>query len=89
MATTRSTTQRDRDRAAIRRTRAACGICGDPIDYRLPHTDPMSFVVDHVVALVNGGADVLANKQAAHRRCNRAKSDKHHADIVRRSGSLD
>jgi 5-methylcytosine-specific restriction endonuclease McrA len=36
----------------------------------------MSFEVDHIVALDNGGPDTLANKQAAHRRCNRAKWNK-------------
>lgn len=72
----RSTTTRDRDRAAIRRTKPPCGICETEIDYSLPHTDPMSFVVDHVIPLNKGGADELANKQAAHRVCNRLKWDK-------------
>ena len=35
----------------------------------------MAYVVDHVVPLARGGADELDNKQAAHRSCNRAKSD--------------
>jgi 5-methylcytosine-specific restriction endonuclease McrA len=74
--TARSTTTRDRDRAAIRRTKPPCGICEGEIDYSLPHTDPMSYVVDHVIPLAKGGLDELANKQAAHRSCNRAKSDK-------------
>jgi 5-methylcytosine-specific restriction endonuclease McrA len=72
----RNTTQRDRDRAAIRRTKAPCGICSIDIDYTLPHTDPMSFVVDHIIPFSKGGVDDLSNKQAAHRVCNRAKSDK-------------
>ncbi|MEU7843936.1 HNH endonuclease signature motif containing protein [Micromonospora sp. NPDC049114] len=85
----RNTAIRDRHRAAIARGRPPCGICGQPIDYRLPYMDPAEFVVDHIVPLKRGGADTLANKQAAHRRCNRAKSD--NADggpILRRSGSL-
>jgi 5-methylcytosine-specific restriction endonuclease McrA len=66
--TQRNTSQRDRDRARIKATRADCHICGQPVDYSLPHTDPMSFVVDHVVPLAKGGIDALSNKMAAHRR---------------------
>lgn len=61
-------------------TRANCNGC-------VPH--PLSFVVDHIVPLRHGGKDTLANKQAAHRSCNRAKGDR--ADggpVLRRSGSL-
>lgn len=68
MSTGRNTATRDKHRAAIRRTKPPCGICEQDIDYDLPHTDPMSFVVDHVVPLAKGGLDELANKQAAHRR---------------------
>lgn len=71
----RNTTTRDRDRNTIRRTRPPCGICGLPIDYRLPHLDPGEYVVDHVIPINKGGTDTLGNKQAAHRSCNRAKSD--------------
>lgn len=63
----RSTTQRDRDRNTIRRTKPPCGICGGEIDYSLPYLDPGEFVVDHIVPLNKGGADALPNKQAAHR----------------------
>lgn len=86
--TQRSSAQRDRDRARIRRGRPACSICGEPIDYTLPYLDPGEFVVDHVVPLARGGRDDLSNKAPAHRACNRAKSDKDFAPIVRRSGSL-
>lgn len=71
--TARSTTIRDRDRAAIRRTKPPCGICGGEIDYTIKSPDPESFEVDHIVPMARGGADVLANKQASHRRCNRTK----------------
>ena len=89
MSSGRNTTQRDRDRATIRRTQAGCYICGQPIDYSLPYLDPGEFTVDHVIPLAKGGADDLTNKAAAHRACNRAKGTRHHAPIVRRSGSLD
>ena len=85
----RSTTQRDKDRATIRKSGAACYICGDPIDYQLPYMDPGEFVVDHVVPLSRGGADDLSNKRAAHRSCNRAKADRDHAPILRRSPTLE
>lgn len=71
----RNTTVRDRDRKTIARTKPPCGICGQDIDYTLPHLDPKSYVVDHVTPLNKGGTDTLDNKQAAHRDCNRTKSD--------------
>ena len=74
--TRRSTTTRDRHRAALRRGKPPCGICHEDIDYTLPHLDPMGYVVDHVIPLARGGADTLENKQPAHRTCNEAKADK-------------
>ena len=85
----RNTAQRDRDRAAIRRTGAPCALCGNPIDYDLAWPDPWCFVADHIVPLNRGGADVLANKQSSHRTCNRSKSDRlDGGPVLRRSGSL-
>ena len=85
----RSTTIRDRHRAIIRRGEPACHICGGAIDFTLPHTEPRSFVVDHVIPLARGGEDKISNKAAAHRQCNRAKGDKPTARlIVKRSGSV-
>jgi 5-methylcytosine-specific restriction endonuclease McrA len=76
MTTSRSTTIRDKHRRTIARNKPDCGICGRAIDYTLPHLDPASFVVDHIIPLGRGGEDTLANKQAAHRNCNRTKSDR-------------
>ena len=84
----RNTAQRDRDRAAIKRTGAGCHICGEPIDYTLPYLHPREYVVDHVVPLSKGGADDLSNKKAAHRDCNSKKRAREYAPIVRRSRSL-
>lgn len=84
----RDTTIRDRHRAAIARNQPPCALCGQPIDYRLPHTDPGSFVVDHIIPLNRGGTDTLANKQPAHRSCNREKSDRLENPIIRTSGTL-
>lgn len=85
----RSTTRRNAHRRAIAKSGAACHICGQSIDYTLPHDDPMSFVVDHLVPLSKGGTDELSNKAAAHRRCNSTKAARDFAPIVRRSGALD
>lgn len=85
----RNTAQRDRDRARIKATGAACHICGEAIDYTLPWLDPRSFVVDHVIPLHKGGADTIVNKAATHRDCNSKKRARLVAPIVRRSGSLD
>ena len=76
---TRNTTTRDRNRRAIARGKPPCGICEQPIDYTLPHLDPMAFTIDHVIPLALGGPDDLGNLQAAHRKCNRDKwhKDKH------------
>src|SRR5690606_10654019 len=87
--TWRSTTVRDRHRRIIAQSKPPCGICGGAIDYNLPYFHPESFVVDHMIPLKAGGKDTLDNKQAAHRACNRAKSDKiDGGPILRRSGSL-
>ena len=72
----RNTTLRDAHRRTIARSKPPCGICGDEIDYRLRYPHLESFVVDHIHPRSKGGSDDLENKQAAHSRCNRAKSDK-------------
>ena len=71
----RNTTTRDRHRAIIAKGQPPCGICGLAIDYTLPHLNPGAYVVDHIIPVAKGGPDTLENKQAAHRACNRAKSD--------------
>lgn len=71
----RNTTIRDRHRHAIAKDQPPCGICGGDIDYTLPHTDLKSFVVDHIVPFKVSQDDTLGNKQAAHRDCNRDKSN--------------
>lgn len=80
--TARNTTTRDRHRAAIRRTKPPCAICGEHIDYTLKWPDPLCFVVDHIIPLdaalnddERAALDTLENKQAAHHSCNRGKSN--------------
>jgi len=69
----RNTTLRDKHRKTIAQGQPPCALCGKPIDYALTHLDPMAYVVDHIVPLAHGGHDTLANKQPAHRGCNRDK----------------
>lgn len=76
-------------RATIKRSKPACHICGQPIDYDLPYSDPKSFVVDHVIPLAKGGADNIGNAAAAHRDCNSTKRARLIAPIIRRSNSLE
>ena len=88
MSTGRSSAQRNKDRATIRKTLANCHICGHAIDYTLQWPDKMCFVVDHVVPLTKGGADNIENKRAAHATCNSKKRARLVAPIIRRSGAL-
>lgn len=71
----RNTTRRDRHRRQIARSRPPCHLCGQPIDYNADWLDPLSFTIDHIIPLTKGGADVLDNLAAAHRKCNRDKSN--------------
>ena len=87
--TPRNTAIRNRHRAIFARGDPPCALCGKPILYGLRYPDPECYVVDHIVPLNRGGLDVLANKQAAHNRCNRAKSDRiDGGPVMKRSGSL-
>lgn len=88
MATPRNTSLRDAHRRTIARGKPPCGICGGDIDYALNYPDPDCYVVDHVHPRAKGGPDELANKQAAHNRCNRAKSDKVAGAAVKSSARM-
>lgn len=74
----RNETLRRRHRAIIARDQPPCHICGGDIDWDAHYLDPKSFTIDHVTPLAKAGmeADTLDNIRAAHRGCNRAKSDK-------------
>lgn len=65
--TKRNDAIRKRGRQVLAKSRPACHICGEAIDYTLPHTDPRAFVADHVIPLAKGGEDALSNLRAAHR----------------------
>jgi 5-methylcytosine-specific restriction endonuclease McrA len=87
--TKRNDVVRKRARKVIAASRAACHICGLPIDYTLKWPNKRCFVIDHVVPLDRGGADSLENLRAAHADCNSTKRARPYAPIVRRSGALD
>ena len=68
-----------RTRARILKANDVCWICGKP----------GADSIDHVVPVIRGGTDDPANLRPAHLHpCNRAKSDKEYAPIVKRSGAL-
>lgn len=90
----RNTTRRNALRRAVASTRAACWLCGGVIDYAAPFRledgalNPDAFTIDHVVPLARGGSDTIDNVRAAHRACNRAKSDKAVTPVLRRAAGL-
>lgn len=71
----RNTTRRNRHRKIVARGNPPCHLCGNEIDYQAHFLEPLSFQIDHIIPLNRGGSDVLDNLAAAHRRCNRLKSD--------------
>jgi hypothetical protein len=75
-----------------------CWICGKDIDTAQPHwlniegkriLNPAAPSADHVQAVTKGGGHELGNLKPAHLGCNMRKANKTHADIIRRSSSLD
>lgn len=55
------------------RDRWRCGICRGRIPRKARHPHPRSLSMDHVIPLIQGGADVRANVRAAHLECNVAR----------------
>lgn len=74
----RNETNRRRFRKIIAADQPPCHICGGEILYDAHYLDPLSFTIDHVTPLARIGADgdTIDNIRAAHRKCNRDKSDK-------------
>lgn len=50
-----------------------CQLCRGPIDSAVKHPDPGSLAIDHILALIKGGADNLTNVWATHKFCNQRK----------------
>lgn len=61
--------------AVFKRDAWRCGLCGKRTSRTYSHRDPLSPVVDHIVPLAKGGADILSNVQCAHAICNSVKGD--------------
>lgn len=61
----------------MQKTGGVCGICGEPIDLaiKFPLADRFSF--DHIIALSNGGNDLIENIQPAHFGCNARKGNRY------------
>jgi len=72
----RSESRRRRFRALIAKDQPPCHVCGKDIAWDAHHLDPLSFQIDHITPIARGGSDTLDNIAAAHRKCNRDKSDK-------------
>lgn len=60
-------------RQVVAKSKGACALCLEPVDLSLRYPDPRSRSVDHIVPLILGGPDTLANVQLAHLRCNLQK----------------
>jgi hypothetical protein len=68
-------------RAQLAAKRLPCWICGQPINYQLPSTDPQGFVADHDPPLAYGGHP-LRDIKAAHRLCNGKRGTKAASAVV-------
>lgn len=61
-----------------KRSRAACHICQQPIDYTLePSSCPEAWEPDHIIPVARDRSKELdlSNIKASHKRCNRARGD--------------
>ncbi|RSX52663.1 hypothetical protein [Bifidobacterium callimiconis] len=65
--------RRRKEQARWRASGAPCYICGHPIDYSIPSTEPMGFVIDETIPIARGGRVCHANSGPAHRWCNAIK----------------
>lgn len=61
--------------------RGPCWLCGQAIDYKLPHDDEMAFTVEHIhpqsthPELINDPGNCVA----AHARCNKRRGNRRHS----------
>lgn len=74
----RSTRLMRKLKAAQRAKRLPCWLCGQPINYSLPHDDPNSFSYDHIEPW-STHPDLRfdpANGASAHLRCNKSRGNR-------------
>ena len=75
----------EKNKKRIYSTKRYCGICGQPVDFRLKYPHPLSPCIDHIIPIAKGGhPSDIDNLQLAHWTCNRQKSDK----IIERNGTI-
>jgi 5-methylcytosine-specific restriction endonuclease McrA len=62
----------------LRAKRLPCWLCGEAIDYTLPHDDDMAFSVDHIKPWSTHPElrEDPANLAAAHQKCNKQRGSK-------------
>lgn len=68
------------NRAALRKRRLPCWLCGKPIRYDLAAPHPLSFSADHVDPVANGGHN-HGELRAAHLGCNKKRGRKRREDV--------
>lgn len=67
----------ERNKKVIYATQKVCGICGQPVDFRIKFPNPLSPCIDHIIPIDKGGhPSDIANLQLAHLTCNRQKANK-------------
>lgn len=78
--------QFEKNKKKIYATQSVCGICGNPVDFKLKYPHPLSPCIDHIIPIAKGGhPSDIDNLQLAHWTCNRQKSDK----LIRANGTID
>lgn len=68
--------KRNRLRARVLREETHCGICGLPVDVKLPHGQPDSPEVDEIIPVSKGGDPYdRRNCRLTHRLCNQRRGN--------------
>jgi 5-methylcytosine-specific restriction endonuclease McrA len=71
----------EKNKRRLLKTTTHCEICGGEINRNIKWPDPLSPVVDHIIAISRGGhPSDIDNMRIVHNRCNRAKADKLYAE---------
>lgn len=69
--------QFESNKKRIYSTQTVCGICGQPVNFKIKWPHPLSPCIDHIIPVSKGGhPSDISNLQLAHMACNRMKSNK-------------